>query len=64
MADVKKALMDSGLFTFIVVKDIGTMVFVVQPLCITKEQIDEGLALVEKVLEVADRKVNKHDKNL
>lgn len=56
--------MDSGLFTLIVVKDISTIVFVVPPLYITKEQIDEGLALVEKVLEVADRKVNKHDKNL
>jgi len=57
MADVKNALLDSGLFTFILVKDIGTMVFVVPPLCITKEQMDEGLALVEKALEVADRKV-------
>ena len=57
MADVKKALLDSGLFTFIMVKDIGTMVFVVPPLCITKEQLDEGLALVEKALEVSDRKV-------
>lgn len=57
MADVKKSLMDSGLFTFIMVKDIGTMIFVVPPLCITKEQLDEGFALVEKALEVADRKV-------
>ncbi len=57
MANVKKALLDSGLFTFIMVKDIGTMVFIVPPLCITKEQIDEGLALVEKALEVADKKV-------
>jgi taurine--2-oxoglutarate transaminase len=57
MADVKKTLLDSGLFTFIMVKEIGTMVFVIPPLCITKEQIDEGLALVEKALEVADKKV-------
>jgi len=57
MADIKKALMDSGLFTFIMVKDIGTMIFVVPPLCITKDQLDEGFALVEKALEVADRKV-------
>lgn len=57
MADVKKALLDSGLFTFIMVKDIGTMVFIVPPLCITKEQIDDGLALVEKALEVADKEV-------
>ncbi|MBL6980050.1 MAG: aminotransferase class III-fold pyridoxal phosphate-dependent enzyme [Anaerolineales bacterium] len=58
MADVKKTLLDNGLFTFIMVKDIGTMIFVVPPLCITKEQIDEGLTLVEKALEVSDRKVN------
>ncbi|MBG7609924.1 MAG: aminotransferase class III-fold pyridoxal phosphate-dependent enzyme [Anaerolineae bacterium] len=57
MADVKNALLDSGLFTFLMVKNIGTMVFVVPPLCITKEQLDEGLVLVEKALEVADRKV-------
>ncbi len=57
MADVKNALLDSGLFTFIMVKDIGTMVFIVPPLCITKEQLDEGLALVEQALEVSDRKV-------
>lgn len=57
MAEVKNTLLDSGLFTFILVKDIGTMIFVVPPLCITKEQLDEGFALVEKALEVADRKV-------
>ncbi|MEY2819132.1 MAG: hypothetical protein RL275_2595, partial [Chloroflexota bacterium] len=26
-------------------------------LCITKEQLDEGLAIVEKALEVADKQV-------
>ena len=49
MADVKKTLMDNGLFTFIMVKDIGTVVFIVPPLCIDQEQLAEGLALVEKV---------------
>jgi adenosylmethionine-8-amino-7-oxononanoate aminotransferase len=39
------------------VKDIGTMIFVVPPLCITKEQLDEGLSLVEKALEAADKQV-------
>ncbi|MCP4142467.1 MAG: aminotransferase class III-fold pyridoxal phosphate-dependent enzyme [Chloroflexi bacterium] len=58
MAEVKKALLDSGLFTFIMVKNIRTMVFVVPPLSITKEELDEGLTLVEKALEVADKKVN------
>jgi taurine--2-oxoglutarate transaminase len=57
MMDVKKALLDSGLFTFIMVKDIGTMIFIVPPLCITKEQLEEGLALVENALEISDKKV-------
>jgi taurine--2-oxoglutarate transaminase len=57
MSDVKKALLDSGLFTFIMMSALGTMVFIVPPLCITKEQMDEGLALVEKALEFSDKKV-------
>jgi taurine--2-oxoglutarate transaminase len=57
MAEVGKVLRENGLFTFIMVKDIGTMVFVVPPLCITKEQLDEGLALVEKALLVTDKQV-------
>ena len=50
-------LKENGLFTFIMAKDLGTMVFVVPPLSITKEQLDEGLTLVEKALEVADKQV-------
>lgn len=58
MAEVGKTLKENGLFTFIMAKkDMGTIVFVVPPLCITKEQLDEGLALVEKGLDVADRHI-------
>jgi taurine--2-oxoglutarate transaminase len=57
MGEVGKVLRENGLFTFIMAKDVGTMVFVVPPLSITKEQLDEGLALVEKALEVADKQV-------
>ena len=57
MGEVGKFLKENGLFTFIMAKDVGTMVFVVPPLCITKEQLDEGLAIVEKALEVADQQV-------
>lgn len=58
MAEVGKTLKENGLFTFIMAKkDMGTIVFVVPPLCITKEQLDQGLALVEKGLEVADRHI-------
>ncbi len=58
MAEVGKVLKENGLFTFIMAKkDMGTIVFVVPPLCITESQLDEGLALVEKGLEVADKQV-------
>jgi taurine--2-oxoglutarate transaminase len=57
MGEVGKVLRENGLFTFIMANNMGSMVFVVPPLCITKEQIDEGLAIVEKALEVADEQV-------
>jgi taurine--2-oxoglutarate transaminase len=57
MAEVGKVLRQNGLFTFITANNMGSMVFVVPPLCITKEQLDEGLAIVEKALEVADQQV-------
>lgn len=43
MAKVSAYLRENGLFTFV----SGSMVFVVPPLCITREQLDEGLAIVE-----------------
>jgi taurine--2-oxoglutarate transaminase len=57
MGEVGKALRENGLFTFIMANNMGSMVFVVPPLCITCEQIDEGLAIIEKALEVADKQV-------
>ncbi len=57
MGEIGKALRENGLFTFIMANNIGSMVFVVPPLCITKEQLDEGLAIVEKALEIADKSV-------
>ncbi|RPH59228.1 MAG: aminotransferase class III-fold pyridoxal phosphate-dependent enzyme [Chloroflexi bacterium] len=57
MGQVGKYLRDNGLFTFIMANSMGSMVFVVPPLCITKAQLDEGLAIVEKALEVADKQV-------
>jgi taurine--2-oxoglutarate transaminase len=57
MADVGKFLRKNGLFTFIMANNMGSMLFVVPPLCITKEQLDEGLAIVDKALEVADAAV-------
>ncbi len=57
MAEVGKTLRQNGLFTFIMANNMGSMLFVVPPLCITQAQLDEGLAVVEKALEVADKKV-------
>jgi taurine--2-oxoglutarate transaminase len=57
MAEVGKVLRQNGLFTFIMANNMGSMVFVVPPLCITKEQLAEGLAIVEKALDVSDKGV-------
>ena len=57
MTEVGKVLRQKGLFTFIMANNLGSMLFVVPPLCITKEQLDEGLAIVEQGLEVADKVV-------
>ena len=55
MADVGKVLRENGLFTFIMANAMGSMVFVVPPLCITKDQLDEGLKIIERALEVPDK---------
>jgi len=57
MAEVGKVLRENGLFTFLMANNMGSMVFVVPPLCITRQQLDEGLAIVEKALAVADKEV-------
>ena len=58
MGEVSKFLRQNGLFTFIMANKMGSMLFIVPPLCITKEQLDEGLAIVDKALEIADEKVD------
>ncbi len=57
MAEVGKMLRQNGLFTFIMANNMGSIVFVVPPLCININQLDEGLAIVEKALELADKAV-------
>ena len=53
MNDVRKTLLDNGIYTFVRWNNF----FVNPPLCITEEQLLEGLALCEKALDVADRAV-------
>ena len=55
MGEVGKALRENGLFTFIMANNLGSMLFIVPPLCITKAQLDEGLAIVDRALEIADK---------
>jgi len=46
-------LREKGLFTFIK----ANMIFIVPPLCITKDQIDEGLEIIEGALSISDQLV-------
>ena len=57
MAEIGKVLRQNGLFTFIMANNMGSIIFIVPPLCITKDQLDEGLAIVEKALETSDVQV-------
>lgn len=50
MGEIGKFLRENGLFTFI----FGPVLFIVPPLCITKEQLDEGLAIIERALAISD----------
>jgi len=55
MAEVGKFLKANGLFTFIMSNSLGSMVFVVPPLCITEGQLDGGLSIIDRALETADK---------
>jgi taurine---2-oxoglutarate transaminase len=53
MQAVNKALLERGLFTMIRFNGIMTN----PPLCITEEQLEEGFAIIDEALELADRAV-------
>jgi taurine--2-oxoglutarate transaminase len=53
MKELGSFLKDNGLFTFIK----ANMVFIVPPLSITKDQLDEGLSIVDKALAITDKEV-------
>ena len=50
MNEVGKYLRENGLFTFIK----ANMIFIVPPLCITEEQFDEGLNIIDQALNITD----------
>ena len=53
LTETGKFLRDNGLFTFI----FHNVIFVVPPLCINASQVDEGLIIVEKALDLIDKTV-------
>ena len=50
MADVAQFLRDNGLYTFV----RWNWIFAVPPLCITESQIKDGLAIIDRALEITD----------
>ena len=54
MADVLPALRERGLSTFVK----WNWIFVIPPLCITEEELTEGLAIIDEVLEITDREAH------
>jgi taurine--2-oxoglutarate transaminase len=53
LGEMGKYLREQGLFHFI----FRNVLFVVPPLCITQAQLDEGLAIIDRALEIADQLV-------
>jgi taurine--2-oxoglutarate transaminase len=51
LTEVFKFLKENGLFTFV----FHNILFIVPPLCITEAQLDEGLAIIERALEITDK---------
>jgi taurine--2-oxoglutarate transaminase len=53
MNEIGAFLRDNGLFTFIK----ANMIFVAPPLCITQDQLDEGLEIIDRALTIPDQAV-------
>lgn len=53
MNKVAAKLRELGLYTFV----RWSYIFVAPPLCVTKEQIDEGLAIISEAIKIADESV-------
>ena len=54
MNKVAAKLKELGLYTFV----RWSYIFVAPPLCVTKEQIDEGLAIISEAIKIADLEIN------
>ncbi|MEO8417045.1 MAG: aminotransferase class III-fold pyridoxal phosphate-dependent enzyme, partial [Ginsengibacter sp.] len=53
MNKVAAKLKELGLYTFV----RWSYIFVAPPLCVTKEQIDEGLAIISEAIKIADENI-------
>jgi len=53
MNKVAAKIKDLGMYTFV----RWSYIFIAPPLCITKEQIDEGLAIISEAIKIADENV-------
>jgi taurine--2-oxoglutarate transaminase len=53
MNKVAAKIRELGMYTFV----RWSYIFIAPPLCITKEQVDEGLSIISKALEIADAQV-------
>lgn len=51
MAEIRRALLHQGVYAFL----RSNLLAITPPLCITRHELDEGLAALDKALEVADR---------
>jgi taurine--2-oxoglutarate transaminase len=54
MNKVAAKIKELGMYTFV----RWGYVFIAPPLCITKDEVDEGLNIISKALEIADEYVN------
>ncbi len=54
MNKVASKLKELGLYTFV----RWSYIFVAPPLCVTKEQIDEGLAIISEAIKIADLEIS------
>jgi taurine--2-oxoglutarate transaminase len=54
MNKVAAKIKELGMYTFV----RWNYVFIAPPLCVTKDQIDEGLSIISRALGIADERVH------
>ena len=54
MNKVAAKIKELGMYTFV----RWSYIFIAPPLCVTKEQIDEGLAIISEAIKIADENIN------